>query len=1388
MKLFIKRLMAGLLLTALIVSGVPSATLFAAGTTTADTSVGESEAVLPGDITEDDSDDSGDTQTESEQNNEEITDNISQDANSVSEKTDETAESTGEEQEPTDADTTDENISASADGEESNSEQTPTGDINFVYVESPYLETPGTQRIVFYFNEEIKDAQEITLTVADSAGNEEEWQLAESKSGLYLFEKEYTGEAYTDTYHAVSLNLYNNDGEDCLNLTEMGVEAEFGVNQEYEGINELEPLDDSENLSDEDVEASVVTIGEDGVTEAQDDIAGALESVAESRAANSISLYSRAAVQAKTSDDIVVALDPGHDENDAGAQGNGLKEEVLTLKIANYCKDELEKYAGVSVFMTRTTYECPYDCSSSGECIQARVDAAKEAGAEIFVSFHLNSSTVASANGAEVIIPNKNWKPSLGTTGEKLAEEILDELVKLGLTERSIYSRNSESGTKYSDGSTADYFAVPRMCKEVGIAGIIVEHAFISNSSDVNKFLKTESGLKKLGVADATGIAQYLDLSKDTWTKPKLKTPSAASQGTQISWGSVKGATGYAVYRKTGTEGWKMIDTTTSTSYVDDDILTNGRTYYYTVRAYKGTEEAALANKYSSAYWTSYDSDGVQAVYMTTPTVSSTVAASSGIKLSWQKVSGVTGYAVYRKTSGSGWGMIGTTTSTSYTDTSGLKNGTTYYYTLRAYKGNVNTAKDNKYNAAYWSGYNTAGVSGKYYSTPVLSDAKASATGTTVSWQKVSGASGYAVYRKVSGGSWATIATTTSTSYTDKTVLTNGKTYYYTVRAYVGSLNTAQDKKYDSNYWSYYNTTGLKTVYLDSPDLTGTTTASSGIKVTWKKVTGAAGYAVYRKTASTGWSMIDTTTSTSYTDKDGMKNGSVYYYTVRAYAGNVTTAKKNKYDAQYWSGYDNSGVQGRFVTVPSISGEKASASGRTITWKSVSNVSGYAIYRKVSGGSWGMIDTTTSTSYTDTDKLTNGKTYYYTVRAYVGNADTATANKYDSSYWSYYDTTGIKTVYTTTPALDTAVKLSSGIRVTWSAVSGASGYAVYRKAPGGSWGMIDTTTSTSYTDKNSGSTAYYYTVRAYRGNVTTAKANKYSSIYWSGYESDGVTISDLDTPKLDDTKVVNTGLQISWNAVKGADGYAVYRKTATTGWGMIGTSTSTIYLDTEAGASGTVYYYTVRAYRGGKDTAISNKYDSEYWSYYDTNGVTGSAYEIEGKSDVTVEEMVNYYNTYSSISYPADALKEGGAATIEDLAQIFYEEATDEGIKPEVVWCQTMLETNYLKFGGDVKIDQYNFAGLGALGNGNPGFSFSTVREGIRAQVQHMKAYASDTITADALKHDLVDPRFQYVTKGAAKYVEILGSNENPLGTGWATSVGYGKNIVLLIQRLKQIG
>ena len=106
-----------------------------------------------------------------------------------------------------------------------------------------------------------------------------------------------------------------------------------------------------------------------------------------------------------------------------------------------------------------------------------------------------------------------------------------------------------------------------------------------------------------------------------------------------------------------------------------------------------------------------------------------------------------------------------------------------------------------------------------------------------------------------------------------------------------------------------------------------------------------------------------------------------------------------------------------------------------------------------------------------------------------------------------------------------------------------------------------------------------------------------------------------------------------------------------------------------------------------------------------------------------------------------------------------YDEAVKEGVKPEIVFGQAMKETGYLQFGGAVKIEQFNFAGLGATGGSVAGAQFSNVAEGIRAQVQHLKAY---------------DSRFNLVTRGSAPYVEWLGQKENPNGFGWATAWNYG--------------
>jgi hypothetical protein len=190
-----------------------------------------------------------------------------------------------------------------------------------------------------------------------------------------------------------------------------------------------------------------------------------------------------------------------------------------------------------------------------------------------------------------------------------------------------------------------------------------------------------------------------------------------------------------------------------------------------------------------------------------------------------------------------------------------------------------------------------------------------------------------------------------------------------------------------------------------------------------------------------------------------------------------------------------------------------------------------------------------------------------------------------------------------------------------------------------------------------------------------------------------------------------------------------------------------------------------------------------YWVYVESRTSDGTVesyctayqvtarYEIMGTTSTNLAQMVAYYNANNT--YP-EFYASSDAPTIETFCRIYLEECQAEGLKAEVAFCQAMLETGFLRYGVDVQINQYNFAGLGATGNGALGNSFGSVREGIRAQVQHLKAYAS----TDGLNQPCVDTRFQHVRRGTAHYVEWLGIQENPYGRGWATAKNYGYNIV----------
>ena len=172
-------------------------------------------------------------------------------------------------------------------------------------------------------------------------------------------------------------------------------------------------------------------------------------------------------------------------------------------------------------------------------------------------------------------------------------------------------------------------------------------------------------------------------------------------------------------------------------------------------------------------------------------------------------------------------------------------------------------------------------------------------------------------------------------------------------------------------------------------------------------------------------------------------------------------------------------------------------------------------------------------------------------------------------------------------------------------------------------------------------------------------------------------------------------------------------------------------------------------------------------------------YQIVGKSNVTVDQLIAYFNE-SGEKYPAEELAKGGAESIETFCQMYYDEATAEDIRTEVAFAQAMKETGFLQYGGDASIEQFNFAGIGTTGNGVPGNSYPDVQTGIRAQIQHLKAYA----TEEPLSQECVDERYEYVKKASAPYVQWLGQQENPEGVGWATGKNYGYDIARMIQVL----
>ena len=165
--------------------------------------------------------------------------------------------------------------------------------------------------------------------------------------------------------------------------------------------------------------------------------------------------------------------------------------------------------------------------------------------------------------------------------------------------------------------------------------------------------------------------------------------------------------------------------------------------------------------------------------------------------------------------------------------------------------------------------------------------------------------------------------------------------------------------------------------------------------------------------------------------------------------------------------------------------------------------------------------------------------------------------------------------------------------------------------------------------------------------------------------------------------------------------------------------------------------------------------------------------KIMDKSQASIEQMRTYIKKVNP-QVPDSVVK---------MIPLYITEGTAEGVRGDIAFAQSCLETGDFTFSNSaVTLNQNNFCGLGVTKTGMKGSSFKTPAEGIRAQIQHLKAYATD----EALVKECVDDRYSYVTKGSAPYVEWLGQKENPEGYGWATGERYGYDIVEMIHAMRK--
>lgn len=1244
--------------------------------------------------------------------------------------------------------------------------------IEYIYLDSRQLKLGDTQYIVVSFKDTSLKVDKAVLKYIELETNEEHvLETVKIAGNAMLFEKTF-GPEEKGRYQLQKIE-YDVHGTMKETVFTDEQASEFYVVDEVLKEGQEETVETTTYSFDEKGE---MTISDAEITE--DAVAKGLK----------IADHSSVAQMSKNRNgELIVALAAGHDASHVGARGNGLKEEELTLKVARYCKEELEKYSGVQVYMVRNSSSCPHPGTTSSQDNNQRIENAVKAGADVYVDIHFNSG---GGTGAEVYYQNPNWKPGLSKESQELADKILEELEELGLKNRGSKVKDTTINEKYPDGSLSDYYTTSIVCKENNIPGLIVEHAFLDNSDDASK-LKNENFIKQLGIADATGIANKYGLTKGG----NIETLSASIVDKNDFAGtfSVK-LTGKGVVPSNVTKAEVTITAQNSEKTIKKTAEYDSNQNAYIVNCNKSewggqngiyriiaevigksgkvlSQEQEIFVKNPTIESELKDKDGKETNYVLETTITDQPIEMTGIQtavwtdgednLKWTNAKKVAENRWQTSINVNDFAMAGKY----YVDTYAVLNGgkRTYLKTDSFSVTNLKIGQTEIKN--YVKDQGTFEV--------VVSDIQSASGIEKVRipvWCEGAGDLKWYDAHRQKDGSYKTTVSIANHKY---------HTGIYTIHVYVNGKNgvetsvnagTIQVESVKAKVYAE-DKDGMQQKYTLRMENPGVYGEVENVKfAVWEDTQKQVKWFEGTKVTEKEWK--------AEVDISEFAKAGKYYVDVYV----TDTAGKEVYAGG--TIFEIKAPQIGEVKIENYNKEKGTFE---ITIRDIECVSGI---EKVQVPVWN--EGQNDIKWYEAEKQWDG--------SYKVKADMANHKYHSGKYTVHVYVMGKNGVQTSVNAgmielkpVETKIYAEDkdGTQQKYALkIENPGVYGEFKAVRFAVWEdnqkQVKWFTGTKVAEKEwmtevdisqfAKAVKYYVDVyitdtagkEIYAGGTTfLVTAPTVQSIFVENYNEEkgnfDVVISGLDSAsKVNSAKVavwIEGEQKVKWYLAI-ADENNTFRTTVSASdYGyQDGIYFADVYVQTQNGIS---------QYVGG----IQQKVDIYEF------------YSIMGGANTTVEQMSTYYKMLNR-AYPAAELAKGGAATIEEFCKIIVEEAETEGVRAEVVFAQAMLETGWLKFGGIVKIEQFNFCGLGATDTNaeHNVASFPDVRTGIRAQVQHLKAYAS----TEKLVNVCVDPRFQFVKRGSAIYVQWLGQKENPNHAGWATSEGYGNAIVDIIRNIRK--